>query len=123
MSNKRSGLFISGLLLGSAIGTVTGLLVAPRTGKQTRQVLQKSASALPELAEDLSSSVQLQADRLSESASSAWDDTLLRLKEAIAAGLEASQLEKEKLSKNTAEKSKQSSPPKSDRPSSSSHSS
>lgn len=123
MSNKRSGLFISGLLLGSAIGTVTGLLVAPRTGKQTRQVLQKSASALPELAEDLSSSVQLQADRLSESASSAWDDTLLRLKEAIAAGLEASQLEKEKLSKNTAEKSKQSSSPKSDRPSSSSHSS
>ncbi len=105
MSNKRSGLFMSGLLLGSAIGAVAGLLVAPRTGKQTRKLLKKSASALPELAEDLSSSVQLHADRLSESASIAWDDTLIRLQEAIAAGLEASELEKDKLSQIKVENS------------------
>ncbi|NEP46843.1 MAG: YtxH domain-containing protein, partial [Okeania sp. SIO2H7] len=102
------------------IGAVAGLLVAPRTGKQTRQLLKKSASALPEIAEDLSSSLQMQADRLSESATIAWDDTLVRLKEAIAAGLEASQLEKEKLSKRKAKNSSDSSPPQSDRPSSSS---
>jgi Gas vesicle protein len=35
MSNQKSGLFISGLLLGSVIGTATGLLIAPRTGKKT----------------------------------------------------------------------------------------
>ena len=114
MSNKRSGLFMSGLLIGSAVGAVAGLLVAPRTGKQTRQLLKKSASALPELAEDLSTSVQLQADRLSESAAMAWDDTLFRLQEAIAAGLEASQLEKERISQTKAENSKHSSTPKSD---------
>jgi len=114
MSNKRSGLFMSGLLVGSAVGAVAGLLVAPRTGKQTRQLLKKSASALPELAEDLSTSVQLQADRLSESAAVAWDDTLFRLQEAIAAGLEASQLEKERISQTKAENSKHSSTPKSD---------
>jgi gas vesicle protein len=51
MSTKRSGLFIGGLLVGSAIGAVTGLLMAPRTGKETRQILKKSADALPELAE------------------------------------------------------------------------
>lgn len=114
MSNKRSGLFMSGLLVGSALGAVAGLLVAPRTGKQTRQLLKKSASALPELAEDLSTSVQLQADRLSESAGMAWDDTLARLQEAIAAGLEASQLEKERISQTKEENSKHSSTPKSD---------
>ncbi|HEY9795210.1 MAG TPA: YtxH domain-containing protein, partial [Leptolyngbyaceae cyanobacterium] len=76
MSKKSAGSFIGGLLLGSAIGTVTGLLIAPRTGRDTRQLLKKSADALPELAEDLSTSMQLQADRLSESALRNWDGTL-----------------------------------------------
>lgn len=93
MSNNRAGSFIGGLLLGTAIGTLTGLLLAPRTGRETRQLLKKSADALPELAEDLSTSVQLQADRLSESALRNWDETLGRLRQAIAAGIEASQQE------------------------------
>lgn len=94
MSKKSAGSFIGGLLLGSAIGTVTGLLIAPRTGRDTRQLLKKSADALPELAEDLSTSVQLQADRLSEVALRNWEDTLTRLREAIAAGIEASHRER-----------------------------
>lgn len=93
MSNNRSGSFLGGLLLGSAIGTVVGLLIAPRPGKETRQILKKSADALPELVEDLSTSVQIQADRLSETTSRNWEDTLSRLKDAIAAGVEASQQE------------------------------
>lgn len=90
---NRASVFISGMMIGSAIGTIVGLLIAPRTGKETRQVLKKSADALPDLAEDLSSSLFLQADRLSESALKNWDETLIRLKFAIAAGLEASQSE------------------------------
>lgn len=97
MSKKSAGAFIGGLLLGGAIGTVTGLLIAPRTGRDTRQLLKKSADALPELAEDLSTSVQLQADRLSEVALRNWDDTLNRLREALAAGVEASQRERLEL--------------------------
>lgn len=91
MSNNRSGSFLGGLLVGITLGAVTGLLVAPRSGRETRSLLRKSADALPELAEDLSTSLQLQADRLSESALRSWDETLLRLGEAISAGLEASQ--------------------------------
>ncbi len=98
MSNKKSGLFISGLLLGSAIGAATGLLIAPRTGKKTRQLLQKSASAIPQLVTDLSTSVKFQTDRFSDSATNSWAEILERLKEAIAAGLEASQKEREILS-------------------------
>lgn len=111
MSTKRLGLFIGGLIVGSAIGAVTGLLVAPRTGKETRQILKKSADALPELAEDLSTSVQLQADRLSELAMRNWDETLIRLKEAIAAGLEATQRERQTLSEIEAERTSPSRPP------------
>jgi gas vesicle protein len=95
-TNNREA-FIVGMLFGSALGTVLGLLIAPRSGRETRRLLKKSADALPELAEDLSSSVQLQADRLSESALRNWDGTLSRLKEAIAAGIEASQQEAQEL--------------------------
>lgn len=103
MSNNRSGSFWGGLLLGAAIGTITGILTAPRSGRETRQILKKSADALPELAEDLSTTVQLQADRLSESALRNWDSTLVRLKDAIAAGLEATQQEHEVLETQDAE--------------------
>ncbi|WP_250124047.1 YtxH domain-containing protein [Chroococcidiopsis sp. CCMEE 29] len=100
MSNNRSGVFIGGVLVGAAIGTLTGILMAPRTGRETRQILKKSADALPELAEDLSTSVQLQADRLSESALRNWDETLERLREAIAAGVEATQQERRVLKRD-----------------------
>jgi gas vesicle protein len=97
MSNNRSGVFFGGLMLGATLGTLTGLLIAPRSGRETRRLLKKSADALPELAEDLSTSVQIQADRLSASALKSWDETLDRLREAIAAGVEASLRERQAL--------------------------
>ncbi|MBD2295428.1 YtxH domain-containing protein [Anabaena sphaerica FACHB-251] len=97
MSNNRSGIFIGGLMLGATIGALTGLLAAPRTGRETRKLLKKSADALPELAEDISTSVQMQADRLSANALRNWDDTLERLREAIAAGVDATQRESQAL--------------------------
>lgn len=102
MSNNRSGVFIGGLMVGATIGALTGLLVAPRTGRETRKLLKKSADALPELAEDLSTSVQIQADRLSANALRNWDETLERLKEAIAAGIDASQREGQVLKRQNA---------------------
>ncbi|USR89274.1 YtxH domain-containing protein [Phormidium yuhuli AB48] len=97
MSNNRSSRFLGGLLIGTAIGAVSGVLLAPKSGKETRRVLNKSLQAMPELAEDISSNVQLQADRLSENSLRNWEATLKRLREAIAAGVVASQLEQERL--------------------------
>lgn len=93
MSKRGISAFIGGIALGSAVGAVVGLLVAPRSGKETRRTLKKSAQALPEMAEDVSSSVQWQANRFSESTFENWDSTLNRLKSAIAAGVEASRIE------------------------------
>lgn len=100
--SKKFGVFVGGMLVGSTLGTLAGLLMAPRSGRETRQILKKSADALPELAEDLSTSVQLQADRLSESALRNWDDTLVRLREALAAGVEASRLAADSTSREMA---------------------
>lgn len=101
MSDNRAGAtgaFLGGVIIGTVAGAVTGLLLAPRSGRETRQLLKKSANALPELAEDLSSSVQLQADRFSDQALRNWDTTLVRLREAIAAGVEASQRDRQENS-------------------------
>lgn len=93
MADNKSGAFLGGVVIGTAIGTVTGLLIAPRPGKETRQFLRKSADALPEMVEDLATSLQLQTDRLSETTLRKWEKTLVRLREAIAAGQEASRRE------------------------------
>ncbi len=90
-NNNKGGTLLAGMVIGALVGSVTGLLLAPRSGKQTRQLLKKSADALPDLAEDLATSLQLQADSLSEVTQRNWQGTLERLKEAIAAGVEASQ--------------------------------
>jgi gas vesicle protein len=100
MANK-SGAFLGGLVLGAAVGAIAGVLLAPRTGRETRRILKKSADALPELAEDISSTMQVQADRLSETAVRNWDGTLSRLKEAISVGLETTQREVEELTHAT----------------------
>lgn len=97
MSKNSSGKFISGLLLGTAIGGVTGILMAPRSGRQTRQLLKKSAQALPELAEDISANVQIQADRLTHATLRNLEDSLERLRLAIAVAIEAGAREQEAL--------------------------
>lgn len=97
MARNRSRFFLEGLLLGTAIGTVTGLLIAPRSGRQARQLLKKTASALPELVEDLSTSMQLQAGHLSDVSLQRWDETLKRLREAIAAGIQTGRSEYQTL--------------------------
>ena len=89
--NQKNSNFIVGFIVGGVVATVTTILLTPRNGKENRQVLRKTAQALPEMAEDFSSSVQINSNRISESARQKWDNTLNRLKVAISAGIGASQ--------------------------------
>jgi gas vesicle protein len=91
MADKNHSTLISGISIGLAIGAITALLVAPRKGRDTRKIVNKTVAAVPQMAEDISSSVLLQADRLSTAANDRWHDTLDRLATAVAAGIVASQ--------------------------------
>ena len=90
MSNNNRGALVVGLLVGTAVGAVVGLLVAPRKGQDTRKVLKKVAAAVPELAADLSDTVQLQTDRLTTAAVDNWSETIDRVQQSLAAGVLAS---------------------------------
>lgn len=100
MANNKSDGLLGGLVIGAALGAIAGILAAPRTGKETRHILKKSADALPEMAEDLATSIQFQADRLSDTSLKNWEGTLGRLREAISAGRSAGRQEWER--QNTA---------------------
>ncbi len=78
--------FVIGLIVGGVVGTVTGMVLASRSSRQTRQILDKSVQALPELAEDLYNSVELQGSRLSKLTTKNWD----RFKDAVTVGIQAS---------------------------------
>jgi gas vesicle protein len=107
MSNNHSGVFLGGVLVGTAVGTVTSLLLAPKSGRENRYLLKETMDALPDLADDLSTNLQLQAGRLSTSAIKRWDDTLERLGEAIAAGVEATQAQRQHLQQTAQQNSSQ----------------
>lgn len=87
--SKRENSLITGLVLGGAVGAVTGLLLAPRQGKETRAVVKKSLQALPELATDFSTTTRQHTHRWSHKLSSRWEKVRYRWQKAIAAGLEA----------------------------------
>ena len=100
MSNQRSGIFLGGLLVGTALGTVAGLLFAPRSGRSTRSLLKQSVDVLPDLADELAESLHLQADRVSTSALKGWDETLDHLRASIAEGVDAAQDQRQQLQQN-----------------------
>lgn len=91
MSQKSNNVsLLGGILIGSAIGTIVGLLSAPRKGKETREIIKKTASAFPEMAEDISSTVQLNSQRITTITQQNWQNTVKKVKKAIAVGIEAS---------------------------------
>ncbi len=54
MSNSNSGSrFGIGLILGLAVGVALGFLFAPRTGKETRELVKDKATDVCETAKDL----------------------------------------------------------------------
>ncbi|MEO0375595.1 MAG: YtxH domain-containing protein [Cyanobacteria bacterium P01_A01_bin.17] len=74
--------------------------MAPKSGRENRYLLKETMDALPDLADDLSANLQLHAGRLSTSAVKRWDETLERLGEAIEAGVEATQAQRQHLQQN-----------------------
>ena len=58
MANSSNGDFVLGVLMGAAIGVTAGLLFAPRSGEESRDILQQKVSDLRERAVDFVEAVK-----------------------------------------------------------------
>ena len=58
MSEKDNGGFTTGLLIGGIIGTVIGILIAPKSGSETRAELLEQSEYLKGRVEELSETVR-----------------------------------------------------------------
>jgi len=101
MAERNSSGFWVGLVMGAALGTVAGLLLAPQKGRETRRELQNSLDALPNATQDQVDQLQVQANGLLTQARRQVDEVLVRLQEAVDAGKKATQEYRERPANGT----------------------
>lgn len=82
MANDRAGSFLTGLVLGGALGAALAILLAPRPGQETRQDLRIRGIDLKERAVGL-------AEEVAGKGRVAVEEQRDRLQQAIAEGKEA----------------------------------
>jgi len=82
----RSSSFLGGLLLGIALGTVAGILLAPHKGKETRRLVLNTLNSLPNANEDKVENFQFQANSFLSQAKLRVEETISRIQEALEAG-------------------------------------
>ncbi len=91
MSEKNNTVtFVGGVLVGSLVGFVTTLILSSGKGKETKEILAKTADALPQMAEDITTTFQLNSEHVATIAKSQWHQNLSKVKKAIAIGIKAS---------------------------------
>jgi gas vesicle protein len=93
MSRNNTGAFLGGLVIGGVAGLVAGMVLAPRSGRETRRVLRKTVAALPELTTDVSDSLHIQSQRWKGLIREQWQNTWERFQNALKAGVEAGRQE------------------------------
>ncbi|GAB4217060.1 MAG: hypothetical protein OHK0012_20600 [Synechococcales cyanobacterium] len=97
MAKTHAGAFVGGVVLGAAIGTAIGLLVAPRKGRETRQLVRRSLGGIPDVADDMTHTLHHRTEQLLDAAQRSLDDTMVRLQEAIATGKKAMEEQQRQL--------------------------
>ncbi len=57
-----AGKFIAGFVVGGAIGAIAGILLAPKSGKETREMLASSAQDMIKRADETANQIKSKAD-------------------------------------------------------------
>src|SRR5436309_9375163 len=87
MSNESSGPgFLTGLIVGGLIGTAVGLLLAPKSGKETRQALREQGFVLPANFDDFIETAKGATSDITESVMQAVESKKAQVQEAIGHG-------------------------------------
>ncbi len=91
MSNERSDAagYLGWFLFGAAIGAAAALLAAPKTGRETRELLAERGGELAKRAQELANGVQDNAGEWMDKSREMFEEQTQRLMSALEAGREA----------------------------------
>jgi gas vesicle protein len=62
MNDRDTGSFVSGLLVGALVGVALGLLFAPQSGKETRELVKAKAITAKEKASEMIGKIRKQPE-------------------------------------------------------------
>lgn len=62
MNDRDSTSFLTGLILGAVVGLAIGFLYAPKSGKETRELLKEKAVVVKQKATEVAKKVKQTAD-------------------------------------------------------------
>jgi gas vesicle protein len=81
--------YLGWFFLGAAVGAAAALLLAPRSGRETRDVLAGKGSDLASKARDLAADAQGRAGEWVDKGREAFEEKTQRLRSALEAGTQA----------------------------------
>ena len=73
------GKFLAGFLVGGAVGAIAGLLLAPQSGEETREMLAKTSSDLYDKTEDSLKEIKEKAEVVVEDLQKKGDELISKI--------------------------------------------
>jgi gas vesicle protein len=73
MDNRDTTSFFTGLILGAVVGMAIGFLYAPKSGKETRELLKEKAIAAKQKVTEVAKKVKQTADEATKKTQTALD--------------------------------------------------
>lgn len=105
MSKQSSGPgFLTGFVVGGLIGTAVGLLLAPKSGKETRESLREQGFVLPANFDDFIETAKGATSDITGSVMQAVESKKAQVQEAIAHGKEAANETRQTLEREFADR-------------------
>lgn len=81
--------FLAGFIVGGAIGAVAGVLLAPRSGEETRKILKDTADDMARRADETAKQIKVKADDAVSDLQKKGDEIKEKLQDLIAKQKEA----------------------------------
>jgi len=73
------GKFLAGFLVGGAVGAIAGLLLAPQSGEETREMIAKTSSDLYDKTEDSLKEIKEKAEVVVEDLQKKGDELISKI--------------------------------------------
>ena len=97
MSTSR---FLAGFIVGGAIGAIAGILLAPKSGEETRKILADTAQDMAKRADETAKQIQVKADDVVSDLQKKGDEIKEKLQDLIAKQKDEKKADKKEENEN-----------------------